>query len=93
MAADRTIFDRTRPCVETSEPKRNKFWRLRVYWDEDFGLISIADEQVTSLNDKAERVDGGDHDELQITSTEVRWMHQMLGELIAVLDTKKGYEP
>ncbi len=79
------IFERRRPSPESSEPKRNKWFRLRVYWDPDYGLTSISDEQVTSLNDNAEQIKGGQTDEIQMTTVEVEWLHEQLTELLKTM--------
>lgn len=86
------VFDRKRLSHESSEPKRNKFYRLRVYWSDDYGLTSVADEQISSLSDIAQRLDDGDHTELQLTSDEVRWLHKQLGDLVKVLDANSSLE-
>jgi hypothetical protein len=77
-------FIRTRPNPEASNRARRKFYRLRVERDET-GVIEIADEQVTSLSEHAKAVDGGDHETLVLTSDEVRWLHDTLGDLRRVL--------
>ena len=75
------IFERTRPSASTD---KRRTYRLRVT-REASELTLVTDEQVTSGSDRAERVEDGDHDMLQLTSDEVVWLADALGELREVI--------
>jgi hypothetical protein len=65
--------------------KRRCIYRWRVSY-ESYELAQINEEQVTSESPTAQRVEGGTHSINHLTAEEVRWLHGVLGELVARMD-------
>jgi hypothetical protein len=62
-------------------------FRLRVSHDFEWGETTIAEENTTNDRATARALEGK---ELHLTGEQIRWLHQQLGELVVVLDAKKG---
>lgn len=60
--------------------------RLRVLWEEDFGLVNLDEEEVTSESATSEAISDGVAQGFCVTEEQVRWLHQTLGELVARWD-------
>ena len=80
-----SAFTRSRPS-SSSEPARNRWYRLSVTSATTPDTVRIADERATSGSDRAEALVDGDRDALFFTPDEARWLHGVLGELVATWD-------
>ena len=74
----KTVFDRSLFVPDTYKPGQPS--RLRVMYDDDYGLTSIADERTTSESPAAQTIDVAAV--FDLTSEEVRWLHRQLSELV-----------
>lgn len=70
----------------SSEPSRERWYRLSLTSATTPDTVRIADEQATSGSDKAEALNDGDRDAVFLTPDEARWLHGALGELVAAWD-------
>ncbi len=79
--------------VETEEPHylatmldlatcpKGEVWRMRLERDPDYGLATLADEQVSSGKPTAQVLTATT---IELTRAEAVWLRERLGELLAV---------
>ena len=75
-----SVFLRTLRDART-DPSKSEPWQLRVERDPDWGLATIADEEMTSMSPRAQRVDGVSTT-IELTRVEAVWLRQALDELL-----------
>lgn len=91
LDADDDGFDVVRPEDTTpNTPEGERGWRLHVF-RRSYENTYIAEEQVWPeqvANVEANRVRKSNR--LYITTTEVRWLHEQLGKIIAIADAEQA---
>lgn len=79
-------------ATDPKEEIEGKFFRRRVEWDaEDGGLTEVADDRLTSLSHSARAMRDGSQ-VICLTREEVRWLHGVTGELLALWESKGDYD-